>query len=144
MERLVKLCRTDHASAPEPSSSQPNKQAQSLLWFLLGEDLATMAICEVRGCKFYSRRETFHENIWLKMPRFNVFSNFCWLFSFILLTLEGSQREVYQEFQHSYDIFRRSGAKGCSEQRFCAPPAYTAQLLTLHQHGANNQWIGHG
>ena len=31
------------------------------------------------------------------------------------------------------------GAKGCSDHRFCAPPAYTAQLLTLHQHRANNQ-----
>ena len=35
------------------------------------------------------------------------------------------------------------GAKGCSDHRFRAPPAgYTAQLLTLHQHRANNQWIG--
>ena len=29
------------------------------------------------------------------------------------------------------------GAKGCSDHRFRAPPAYTAQLLTLHQHKAN-------
>ena len=54
-------------------------------------------------------------------------------FSFILLIHEGSHREIYQEFQ---------GAKGCSDHRFCAPPAYTAQLQTLHQHRANNQyWI---
>ena len=41
-------------------------------------------------------------------------------------------REVYQEFQPSCDIFRRSGAKGCLDHRFRAPPAFTAQLLTLH------------
>ena len=56
------------------------------------------------------------------------------LFFFILLTHEGLHREVYQEFQPSYDIFHRSGAKGCSDHMFCALPAYTAQLLTLHQH----------
>ena len=32
------------------------------------------------------------------------------------------------------------GAKGWSNHRFCAPPAYTTQLLTLHQHRANNQY----
>ena len=32
------------------------------------------------------------------------------------------------------------GAKGLSDHRFRAPPAYTAQLLTLHQHRANNQY----
>ena len=32
------------------------------------------------------------------------------------------------------------GAKGCSDHRFRAPPAYTAQLLTLYQHRANNQY----
>ena len=46
-------------------------------------------------------------------------------FSFILLIHEGSHREVYQEFQPSYDIFCRW---------------YTGQLLTLHQHRANNQY----
>ena len=30
----------------------------------------------------------------------------------ILLTHERSHREVYQEFKLSYDILRRSGAKG--------------------------------
>ena len=65
----------------------------------------------------------------------------CVFFShfFVLLTHEGSQREVYQEFQPSYDIVRRFDAKGCSDHRFRAPLAYTAQLLTLHQHRANNQ-----
>ena len=38
----------------------------------------------------------------------------------ILQTHEGSHREIYQEFQPSYDIFRRSGAKGCSNHRFLA------------------------
>ena len=61
-------------------------------------------------------------------------------FSFILLIHEGSHRQVYQEFEPIYDIFRRSGAKGCSDHRFRTPPVYTAQLLTLHQHGANNQY----
>ena len=32
------------------------------------------------------------------------------------------------------------GAKGCSDHKFRAPPTYTAQLLTLHQHRANNQY----
>ena len=32
------------------------------------------------------------------------------------------------------------GAKGWSDHRFCVPPAYTAQLLTLHQNRANNQY----
>ena len=54
-------------------------------------------------------------------------------FCFILLTHEGSHREVYQEFQSSYDIFHRSGAKGCSDHRFHVPPAYTAQMLTSTQ-----------
>ena len=31
-------------------------------------------------------------------------------------------------------------AKGYLDHRFRAPPAYTAQLLTLHQHRANNQY----
>ena len=40
-------------------------------------------------------------------------------FSFILLTHEGSHREVYQKFQPSYDIFHSAdGAKGCSDHRF--------------------------
>ena len=37
-----------------------------------------------------------------------------------------TSREVYQEFQPSDDIFRRSGAKGCSDHRFRAPTACTA------------------
>ena len=32
------------------------------------------------------------------------------------------------------------GAKGCSDHRFRAPPAYIGQLITLHQHRANNQY----
>ena len=44
---------------------------------------------------------------------------------FFLLTDEGSHREVYQELQLCYDIICRSGA----------------QLLTLRQHRANNQYM---
>ena len=64
------------------------------------------------------------------------------LFCFILLTHKRLHREeVYREFQPSYGIFRRSGAKGCSDHRFRArTPAYTAQLLALHHHGANIQY----
>ena len=52
-----------------------------------------------------------------------------------LLTHERSHKEVYQEFQPSYDIFRR----WC--QGLVKPPAgYIDQLLTLHQHRANNQY----
>ena len=44
-------------------------------------------------------------------------------------------------FSSQLDIFRRSGAKCCLNHIFCAPPrAYTAQLLTLSQHRANNQY----
>ena len=57
----------------------------------------------------------------------------------ILLTHEGSHREVYQDFQPSLTS-SAGGAKGWSDHRFRAPPAYTAQLLTLHQHRVNNQY----
>ena len=60
-----------------------------------------------------------------------------WFFS-ILLTHEGSHREVYRDFQPSLTS-SAGGAKGGSDHRFRAPPAYTAQLPTLHQHRANNQ-----
>ena len=47
--------------------------------------------------------------------------------------------EVYRDFQPTYDIFLRSGAKGCLDHAFRAPPAgYTAQLLILHQQRANS------
>ena len=59
-------------------------------------------------------------------------------FFFILLTHVGSHREVYRDFQPSWTS-SAGGAKGWSDHRFCAPPAYTAQLLTLHQHRASNQ-----
>ena len=54
---------------------------------------------------------------------------------FILLTHEGSHREIYREFQASYDIFCRV----VQTTGFVHSPAYTSQLLTLHQHRANNQ-----
>ena len=57
----------------------------------------------------------------------------------ILLTHKGSHREAYRDFQPS--LTSSAGrAKGCSDHRFRAPPAYTAQLPTLHQHRANNQY----
>ena len=51
-----------------------------------------------------------------------------------------TSKEVYQEFQRGYDIFRRSDAKGCLDNMFRAPSAYTAQLLILHQHGTDSQY----
>ena len=57
----------------------------------------------------------------------------------ILLTHEGSHREAYRDFQPSWTS-SAGGAKGCSDHRFRAPPAYTAQLPTLHQHRAENQY----
>ena len=57
----------------------------------------------------------------------------------ILLTHEGSHSEVYRDFQPSLTS-SAGGAKGCSDHRFRVPPAYTAQLLTLHQPRANNQY----
>ena len=55
-------------------------------------------------------------------------------------THEGSHREVYQEFQPSYDIVRRWCQRLFRPQVPCTPRAYTAQLLTLHQHRANDQY----
>ena len=74
---------------------------------------------------------------------YTIFTQF--LLCFILLIHEGLQRkEVYQEFPPSYAIFHRSVAEGCLDLRFHASTANTAQLLTLHQHRANNQCIGDG
>ena len=56
----------------------------------------------------------------------------------ILLTHKGSHREAYRDFQPSLKS-STGGAKGWSDYRFRAPPAYAVQLLTLHQHRANNQ-----
>ena len=61
-----------------------------------------------------------------------------WFFS-ILLTHEGSNREVYRDFQQNLTS-SAGGAKGCSDHRFRAPPAYTAQLVTLHQRGLHLQF----
>ena len=57
----------------------------------------------------------------------------------ILLTHERSHREVYRDLQPSLTS-SAGGAKGWSDQRFRAPPAFTAQLLSMHQHRANNQY----
>ena len=56
----------------------------------------------------------------------------------ILLTHKGPHRMAYRDFQLSLTS-SAAGAKGCSDHWFRAPPAYTAQLLTLHQHRINNQ-----
>ena len=61
------------------------------------------------------------------------------LFSFILLIHEGSHREVYEEFQPSYDIFCR-WCQGLFRPQVPCTPAYTAHLLTLHQNRANKQY----
>ena len=58
---------------------------------------------------------------------------------FILLTHEGSHREIYQEFQPCYDIFCR-WCQRLFRPRVPCTPAYTAQLLTLYQYRANNQY----
>ena len=92
------------------------------------------------------------------------------IFVFILLTQKGPREEVYRNLQSRalvggakgcmYDSSRPCGdvhgmdsrlgqgerslktyfPKGCFDHRFRALPAYTAQLLTLHQHRANNQY----
>ena len=61
-------------------------------------------------------------------------------FFLILLTHDGSHSKVYQEFQPSYNIVYRWCQGLFRQQVPCAPPAYTAQLLTLHHHRANNQY----
>ena len=62
------------------------------------------------------------------------------VFFLTLLIQERLHRVVYQEFQPSYDIFRRWCQGLFRPQVPRASPAYTAQLLTLHQHRANNQY----
>ena len=61
-------------------------------------------------------------------------------FCFLLLTHEGRLTYGGQPgFPTQLDNFSRSGAKGCSDHRFRAPPAYSVQLITLYQYKANNQ-----
>ena len=66
-----------------------------------------------------------------------------WLWSlyiiFILPTQEGSHNKVYREF-HPVMTSSAGGAKGCLDHRLREPPVYPVQLLTLHQHRANNQY----
>ena len=52
------------------------------------------------------------------------------LFSFHPLGV--TSREVYREFQPSDDIFRRSGAKGFSDQRFRASTQSRQPVNTLN------------
>ena len=76
-------------------------------------------------------------------PKLNLFGQLKLTYSMpffsILLTHEGSHREVYRDFQPSLTS-SAGGVKSFSDHKFCAPPTYTAQLLTLHQHRANNQY----
>ena len=51
---------------------------------------------------------------------------FCLSFTHSAIPQEFTYREVYHDFQPSYDIFRRSSAKDGLDRRFCGPPAYTA------------------
>ena len=60
---------------------------------------------------------------------------------FILLTSEGSYREVYQECQPSYDIFCRWSQTLFRPQVPCTPSLH-CPIANLHQHRANNQYIG--
>ena len=64
------------------------------------------------------------------------------LFCFTLLIRKWSQRECYHEFQPNPVMT----ASACPAPRVVQttgsvhPPTYTVQLLTLHQHRANNQY----
>ena len=59
---------------------------------------------------------------------------------FIQQTHEGSHREISPIFPTLLDIVRRTGAKRCSNHMFRGPPAYPAQLLTLHRHRADSKY----
>ena len=75
-----------------------------------------------------------------KDEELNVYCISAYIYTFfLLLTYEGSHREVYRDFQPSLTS-SVGGAKGCSDHMFRVPPAYTAQLLALHEHRANNQY----
>ena len=60
--------------------------------------------------------------------------------AFILLTHEGSRREVYQEFQPSYDIFRRWCQGLFRSMVPCTPSLHCPIANSLHQHRADNQY----
>ena len=66
----------------------------------------------------------------------NIPQNVCHIMVNILSYINAHTNKYYQSYEppklYAY-------AKGCSDHRFHAPPAYTAQLPTLHQHRANNQ-----
>ena len=61
------------------------------------------------------------------------FVSFCW----------PTRDHLWRSTRNSNPIMTLSAGganKGCSDHRFRAPPAYTAQLLTLHRYRANNQY----
>ena len=60
------------------------------------------------------------------------------LFYFILRTHRGSHKEVYRDFQSS--LTSSTGDAKTIDHMFRVLPAYTAQLLSLHCHRANNQY----
>ena len=66
-----------------------------------------------------------------KGRKFNFILNDALLVFFNPADHGGSHREVYRDFQPSLTS-SAGGAKGLSDHRFRAPPADTAQLLTLH------------
>ena len=72
-------------------------------------------------------------------PRFPSYLGHDSFSCFILLTHKGSHREVYQEFQPSWH-FLQVMPRVVQTTGSVHPPAYTVQLLTLHQHRVNNQY----
>ena len=66
----------------------------------------------------------------------------CLFVIFFLLSCWSTRDHIGRSTRNSNPVMTSSvgSAKGCSDHRFRAPPTYTAQLLTLHQHRANNQY----
>ena len=65
-----------------------------------------------------------------------------YVFCFILLTYDGPHRVgSLLRIPTKLESVWRFGAKGFLGHKFCATPAYTAQLLILHQNRADNQHL---
>ena len=73
---------------------------------------------------------------------YNFFSAFTRVKLFFLSSCSSTRDHIGRSTRNSSLVMTSSagGTKGCSDHRFHASPAYTAQLLTLHQHRANNQY----
>ena len=54
-----------------------------------------------------------------------------------------TSREVYQEFQPSYDIFRRSGAKDCLDHRFqvCTPSVHCPIANSVYRYSQRSTML---